>query len=112
MGKPAGDAQTVAVLDASGIAGRDKAVADRLAQIARGTAAEGEVLHGIATLDPRDKSVVEFAPNGAGKARKVAGMLGIRALRPLEKGIPSSGAAIVVIVGRDYKIPFSVGSPG
>jgi LytR cell envelope-related transcriptional attenuator len=111
-GKPGADAQAVAVIDASGVAGRDKAVADRLAQLARGTSVEGEVLHGIATLDPRAKSAVEFAPNGVDKARKVAGMLGIRSLRPLEQGVPTSGAAIVVIVGRDFRIPFSVSSVG
>jgi hypothetical protein len=109
---PTADRQTVTVVNASGIAQRDKAVADRLASLARGTAAEGEVQHGIATLPTRAKSVVEFAPNGVDKARRVAGMLGIRTMRPLEQGVPTGGAAVVVIAGSDYRIPFSLGSPG
>ena len=104
-GKPATDAQIVAVVDASGASGRDAAVADLLARRARGTAAEGEVLHGLATLDPREASSVQYAPNGLDKARRVAGLLGIRDLRPLEDGVPTSGAAVVVVVGRDFRVP-------
>ena len=104
-GGPATDAQAVAVVDASGVSGRDAAVAALLAQRARGTAAEGEVLHGIATLDPRATSSVQYAPNGIDKARRVAGLLGIRDVRPLEDGVPTSGAAVVVVVGRDLRVP-------
>jgi hypothetical protein len=102
-GKPATDAQLVAVVDASGVSGRDAAVAGLLARRAHGTAAQGEVMHGLATLDPRATSSVQYAPNGIDKARRVAGLLGIRDLRPLEDGVPTSGAAIVVVVGRDFR---------
>src|SRR5262249_37702390 len=71
-GRQAADAQIVTVVNASGVTGRDSAVADRLAQLARGTAAEGEVLHGVATLPVRATSSVEYAPSGIDKARRVA----------------------------------------
>ena len=103
VGKQAADGQIVTVLDASGVSGRDEAVADQLALVAKGTAAEGEVLHGIATLPARRNSVVEYAPAGMDKARRVAGLLGIRDVRPLEAGIPTAKAAVVVIVGRDFR---------
>jgi hypothetical protein len=44
--------------------------------------------------------VGEYAPAGIDKARRVAGLLGIRDLRPLDAGIPTAKAAVVVIVGR------------
>jgi hypothetical protein len=100
-GTQAADAQIVTVVNASGVSGRDGAIADRLAQGAKGTAAEGEVLHGVATLPTRPTSSVEYAPSGIDKARRVAGLLGIRDLRPLERGVPTAKAAVVVIVGRD-----------
>jgi hypothetical protein len=104
-GKPATDAQLVAVVDASGAPGRDVAIAGLLARRARGTAAEGEVLHGLATLDPRATSSVQYAPSGIDKARRVAGLLGIKDVRPLKNGVPTSGAAVVVVVGRDLRGP-------
>ena len=104
-GKQAADAQIVTVVNASGVSRRDAAVAARLAQLAKGTAAEGEVLHGVATLPARERSAVEYAPAGLDKARRVAGLLGIRNLRPLERGVPTAKAAVVVVVGRDLRVP-------
>jgi LytR cell envelope-related transcriptional attenuator len=105
IGKQPADGQIVTVVNASGVSGRDAAVAARLVQLAKGTAAEGEVLHGVATLPVREKSAVEYAPAGLDKARRVAGLLGIRDLRPLEPGVPTAKAAVVVIVGRDLRVP-------
>lgn len=101
IGEQAADAQIVTVVNASGVNGRDAAVADRLGRLAKGTAAEGEILHGVATLPARTSSSVEYAPSGLDKARRVAGLLGIRDLRPLERGVPTAKAAVVVVVGRD-----------
>jgi hypothetical protein len=104
-GTQAADAQVVTIVNASGVTGRDAAVADRLARVAKGTAAEGEVLHGVAMIPAREKSAVEYAPSGLDKARRVAGLLGIRDLRPLERGVPTAKAAVVVVVGRDLRVP-------
>jgi hypothetical protein len=104
-GNQAADAQIVTVVNASGVSRRDAFVAARLARLAKGTAAEGEVLHGVATLPVRERSAVEFAPAGLDKARRVAGLLGIRELRPLERGVPTAKAAVVVVVGRDLRVP-------
>jgi hypothetical protein len=100
-GEQAADAQIVTVVNASGVTGRDAAIADRLGQLAKGTAAEGEILHGVATLPQRNSSAVEYAPAGIDKARRVAGLLGIQDVRPLESQVPTAKAAVVVIVGRD-----------
>jgi hypothetical protein len=104
-GREGADGQIVTVVNASGVSERDAAVADLLDRRARGSAAEGEILHGVATLDPRAASSVQYAPNGLAKARRVAQLLGIRDVRPLQSGVPTSRAAVVVVVGRDFRVP-------
>ena len=86
--------------NASGVSGRDAAVAAQLARARRAPPPRARYCTG-SRLSRRASSSVEYARSGIDKARRVAGLLGIRDLRPLEQGVPTGKAAVVVIVGRD-----------